>query len=225
MRAHFDTVRAANRQALFAARSRTRALRQLTNLVNGQYTGYALFTRRTVGDQPGRDDPRYLGGLEAAPGRHGVRHERVRGPGESMADRANRTNATARPLPYGGSRSRSRTVRRCVCPTSDSIHRAHALRRGRGAGTAGESVPLAPRERVLSARTARTGTILSSAPDLVITERAGHQPHGRARGVAHGPREGLQAVGTNRCVEMKRFHPARGTGNRGGHSCPRGRRA
>jgi len=39
---------------------RTRDLRQLTNLANGQYTAYALFTRRTVGDQPGGGTPRYL---------------------------------------------------------------------------------------------------------------------------------------------------------------------
>jgi len=38
----------------------TRDLRQLTNLAKGQFTAYALFTRRTVGDQPGRETPRYL---------------------------------------------------------------------------------------------------------------------------------------------------------------------
>lgn len=32
----------------------------LTNLLNGQYTTYALFTKRQVGEQPGRDNPRYL---------------------------------------------------------------------------------------------------------------------------------------------------------------------
>src|SRR5437667_3962617 len=37
-----------------------KALRQLTNLVNGQYTTYALLTKRTVGDQPGQENPRYL---------------------------------------------------------------------------------------------------------------------------------------------------------------------
>jgi prepilin-type N-terminal cleavage/methylation domain-containing protein len=34
--------------------------RQLTNLSGGQYTGYALLAKRTVGDQPGQDHPRYL---------------------------------------------------------------------------------------------------------------------------------------------------------------------
>src|SRR5438874_4719182 len=33
---------------------------QLTNLVSGQYTTYALLTKRTLGDQPGRENPRYI---------------------------------------------------------------------------------------------------------------------------------------------------------------------
>jgi prepilin-type N-terminal cleavage/methylation domain-containing protein len=36
------------------------ARRQLTNLVAGQYTAYALFARRSVGAQPGEITPRYL---------------------------------------------------------------------------------------------------------------------------------------------------------------------
>ncbi len=36
------------------------AKRQLTNLLTGPFTTYALLTKRTVGDQPGRDQPRYL---------------------------------------------------------------------------------------------------------------------------------------------------------------------
>ncbi|HNQ87464.1 MAG TPA: prepilin-type N-terminal cleavage/methylation domain-containing protein [Verrucomicrobiota bacterium] len=35
-------------------------LRQYTNLVGAPYTTYALFSWRTVGDQPGRKTPRYL---------------------------------------------------------------------------------------------------------------------------------------------------------------------
>ncbi len=34
--------------------------KQVTNLLNGQYTSYALFSKRTVGDQPGQEHPRYL---------------------------------------------------------------------------------------------------------------------------------------------------------------------
>lgn len=37
-----------------------RQKKQLTNLITGQYTAYALFVRRSVGDQPGRENPRYL---------------------------------------------------------------------------------------------------------------------------------------------------------------------
>jgi len=37
-----------------------RALKQLTNLISGQFSAYALMAARTVGDQPGRPTPRYL---------------------------------------------------------------------------------------------------------------------------------------------------------------------
>ena len=36
------------------------ARRQLTNLLTAPYTTYALVAKRTVGDQPGRENPRYL---------------------------------------------------------------------------------------------------------------------------------------------------------------------
>src|SRR6266536_5926604 len=35
-------------------------LRQLTNLISGQYTAYALLTKRSAGDQPGQESPRYI---------------------------------------------------------------------------------------------------------------------------------------------------------------------
>ena len=35
-------------------------LRQLTNLLSGQYTAYALLTKRSAGDQPGQGSPRYI---------------------------------------------------------------------------------------------------------------------------------------------------------------------
>jgi prepilin-type N-terminal cleavage/methylation domain-containing protein len=35
-------------------------LKQLTNLVSGQFSAYALFAKRSVGAQPGRENPRYL---------------------------------------------------------------------------------------------------------------------------------------------------------------------
>ncbi|MFM1769230.1 MAG: hypothetical protein RJA22_1759 [Verrucomicrobiota bacterium] len=41
--------------------------RQWTNLVSGAYTRYALFAERTVGDQPGRANPRYLGDWQQLP--------------------------------------------------------------------------------------------------------------------------------------------------------------
>ena len=53
--AHFDDLNQ-NTQAA----NRDRWSRQLTNLITGQYTAYALLTKRTVGDQPGQENPRYI---------------------------------------------------------------------------------------------------------------------------------------------------------------------
>jgi hypothetical protein len=39
---------------------RNRWSRQLTNLIAGQYTAYALLSKRTVGDQPGQENSRYI---------------------------------------------------------------------------------------------------------------------------------------------------------------------
>ena len=44
----------------FAGQTDVRILRQLTNLISGQYTAYAFLAKRTVGDQPGRENPYYL---------------------------------------------------------------------------------------------------------------------------------------------------------------------
>src|SRR5438093_7422979 len=46
--------------ALLPTAQRDRQTRQLTNLISGQYAAYALFARRSVGSQPGRQNPRYL---------------------------------------------------------------------------------------------------------------------------------------------------------------------
>jgi prepilin-type N-terminal cleavage/methylation domain-containing protein len=62
MRAQFDTVRRGLPQPLQA-----QYLRQLTNLLNHQFTGYALYAERSVGDQPGRYTPRYLTGWKTLP--------------------------------------------------------------------------------------------------------------------------------------------------------------
>src|SRR6266566_8933313 len=53
--AHFDDLSNVGNSA-----DRDRWSRQLTNLISGQYTAYALLTKRTVGDQPGQESPRYI---------------------------------------------------------------------------------------------------------------------------------------------------------------------
>jgi len=54
--AHFADL---NRGTITAP-ERDRWSRQLTNLITGQYAAYALLSKRTVGDQPGQENPRYI---------------------------------------------------------------------------------------------------------------------------------------------------------------------
>ena len=53
---HSNTIAA----SLLTPEQKNRQTKQLTNLITGQYTAYALFVRRSVGDQRGRETPRYL---------------------------------------------------------------------------------------------------------------------------------------------------------------------
>ncbi len=99
LRAHADTIRAADPN-LYPARVKERALRQLTNLVNGQYTAYALFTRRSVGDQPGREQPRYLTDWRQLPDGLLFDTNLFVDLGAQWLTAANRTNASLRPLPH-----------------------------------------------------------------------------------------------------------------------------
>ncbi len=54
-------------QAWITPAERDRWARQLTNLITGQYTAYALVTKRTVGDQPGQENPRYISDWKRLP--------------------------------------------------------------------------------------------------------------------------------------------------------------
>src|SRR5436309_15589133 len=51
----------------FVNETNPKTLRQLTNLISGQFSGYALLTKRTVGDQPGREPPRYISEWKTLP--------------------------------------------------------------------------------------------------------------------------------------------------------------
>jgi prepilin-type N-terminal cleavage/methylation domain-containing protein len=99
MRGQADTIRSADPN-LYPPRVKDRALRQLTNLVDGQYTAYALFTRRTVGDQPGRDHPMYLTDWRRLPDGIVFDTNVFVDLGNLWLTVANRTNAAHRPLPY-----------------------------------------------------------------------------------------------------------------------------
>ncbi|MCL5096404.1 MAG: prepilin-type N-terminal cleavage/methylation domain-containing protein [Candidatus Omnitrophica bacterium] len=49
-----------NQISLLAGPDYVKERKLLTNLVSGQFTAYALYTARSMGDQPGREYPRYL---------------------------------------------------------------------------------------------------------------------------------------------------------------------
>ena len=79
----------------------TRDLRQLTNLASGQYTSYALFTRRTVGDQPGRETPRYLSEWKQLPDGVFFVPNRFVDLGDAWVSKAGARPETNRELAYG----------------------------------------------------------------------------------------------------------------------------
>lgn len=99
MREHHQTIE----QQVTDSTRRQQMLRQFTNLVSGQYTAYALFTKRTVGDQPGRQTPRYLnGGWKRLPDGMFFATNRFGDLGRAWTNVANlQLNATSRVLPYG----------------------------------------------------------------------------------------------------------------------------
>lgn len=99
MRTHFDTVRKEIRGPV----QQRQILRQLTNLVSGQYTAYALFSRRTVGDQPGRQTPRYLTPWRSLPDGIFVATNKFIDLGDEWTKEVDKRFAkqyTNRPLPY-----------------------------------------------------------------------------------------------------------------------------
>jgi prepilin-type N-terminal cleavage/methylation domain-containing protein len=53
----------------FPGETEQKTLRQLTNLVTGQYTTYALLIKRAIGDQPGRENSRYISEWKQLPER------------------------------------------------------------------------------------------------------------------------------------------------------------
>jgi prepilin-type N-terminal cleavage/methylation domain-containing protein len=70
-----------------------------TNLFNGQYTTYALFSKRQAGEQPGRENPKYLTSWKSLPEKTFIAASKFVPPG-----RASRFNAayseTNRPFGY-----------------------------------------------------------------------------------------------------------------------------
>lgn len=79
-----------------------RQLMLLTNLFAQQYTAYALFSRRSVGDQPGQSQPRYLTDWQALPeGMLFTTNKFVELSKETWEQVSRGTSAIYRPLSYG----------------------------------------------------------------------------------------------------------------------------
>lgn len=95
MRSHFDQIRHYETEP-----QRTRDLRRLTNLVNGQFTAYALFTKRTAGDQPGRGTPVYLSEWKQLPEGMLFQTNKFDDLKDEWLAKADKVLDTNRPLPY-----------------------------------------------------------------------------------------------------------------------------
>lgn len=171
MRGHFNTVRGANQQ-FYSLASKDAALRQLTNLVNGQYTSYALFTRRTVGDQPGRERPRYLGEWKQLPDGMLFGTNVFTDLGASWLSVANATNLFSRPLPFGWFPFPLADSPEMRLPyiAFDSTGRMY-YEGGVVPRRPGESVPLV-RGSVFYEKDAEQRYRLNVPPDVVITEQS-----------------------------------------------------
>ncbi len=170
LRAHADTLRNAN-PAFYPPALKDRALRQLTNLVEGQYTAYALFTRRSVGDQPGRDNPTYLTDWKRLPEGLLFAPQAFVDLGDLWLAAAQRTNASHRPLPHTW----------FPFPTADSpeLRLPYVAFDAQGRlyyeggvepALAGESLPLV-RGSVFYPRDSQDRPDFRAAPDIALAER------------------------------------------------------
>jgi prepilin-type N-terminal cleavage/methylation domain-containing protein len=69
-----------------------------TNLYSGQYTTYALFTKRQVGEQPGRENPRYLTPWKSLPEKVFISAAKFNWPRTSALRFSNTYSDTNRPF-------------------------------------------------------------------------------------------------------------------------------
>jgi prepilin-type N-terminal cleavage/methylation domain-containing protein len=85
----------------------TNELKRLTNLVAEQFTGYALISSRSVGDQPGRPRPRYITEWRTLPEGMIFAHYKFAGTKPNIADEYSRTFpfSPAAVLPFPSTRS------------------------------------------------------------------------------------------------------------------------
>jgi hypothetical protein len=176
MRGHFATVRNANRQ-VYSDAVKSNALAQLNRLVNGQYTSYALFTRRSVGDQPGRERPMYLTPWRELPEGLVFGTNVFDDLGAGWLAVANQTNRVERPLPYSwfpfpsSDSPELRLPYIAFDPTGRMFYDG-----GLAPRRPGEYIPLLRGsvfyEKEIDAVSRQERYKLSAAPDVVLTEQA-----------------------------------------------------
>jgi hypothetical protein len=104
-----NIVQAFNRASSSGNTPRSRAERaQLTNLLTGAYSYYALIAERTVGDQPGRHTRRYISDWKSLPDGLLFAPYKLTGIAPNLADEYNRTFPVKPPtalLPFPNARS------------------------------------------------------------------------------------------------------------------------
>jgi prepilin-type N-terminal cleavage/methylation domain-containing protein len=141
-----------------------------TNLFSGQYTTYAIFTKRQVGEQPGRDNPRYLTQWKSLPEKVFISEKKFIWPsagasrftGYSETNRPFATNDFPFPtatnetvyLPYLAFNSKGQLISEDEDPLGN--HRYH-----------GATIPLA-RGSIFYARD-RDGNLIAGAADPIET--------------------------------------------------------
>ena len=165
-----DQFRRVSTDNLITAKERDLAMRQLTNLVSSQFTGYALFTRRTAGDQPGRERPLYLTAWKQLPDGMIFGTNVFVDLGKNWLTVASTAGIVNRPLPYAWFPFpfENSPDMRLPYVAFDARGRLY-YEGGVLPSQPGESIPLM-RASVFYQKDTRGQYVLNSRPDLAFTE-------------------------------------------------------
>ncbi len=165
-----DQFRRVSASTLLTAKERDLAMRQLTNLVSSQYTGYALFTRRSAGDQPGRERPQYLTAWKQLPDGMIFGTNVFSDLGNNWMSVASTAGVVNRPLPYAWFPFPFENSPEMRLPYVAFDARGRMYYEGGVLpGQPGESIPLM-RASLFFPKDGLGRYVLNSRPDLAITE-------------------------------------------------------